>query len=229
MYKRQSDDPSFSRPSSCIFVASLAATLTDAELNASVTKEFKKYGKIVSVKVLRDPANRPYAFVQYASDEDALNALSQAQGTTLNNRNIRCERAKVNRTVFISSNFAENLDNKLTVERVVDLMSKFGELEQVVPSRDQLYKKNYYPSEVANSWFIQYAYRDDAIRAYLQMKLNYEYMVEWAQNVDVPPRFNLLLSKAKINELEKSERERLGKQPIYIDNKSCLLYTSRCV
>lgn len=220
---RSSDDPSFSRPSSCIFVASLAATLTDAELNASVTKEFKKYGKIVSVKVLRDPANRPYAFVQYASDEDALNALSQAQGTTLNNRNIRCERAKVNRTVFISSNFAENLDNKLTVERVVDLMSKFGELEQVVPSRDQLYKKNYYPSEVANSWFIQYAYRDDAIRAYLQMKLNYEYMVEWAQNVDVPPRFNLLLSKAKINELEKSERERLGKQPIYIDNKSVFI------
>ncbi|QEU62358.1 Rim4 [Kluyveromyces lactis] len=220
---RSSDDPSFSRPSSCIFVASLAATLSDSELNASVTKEFAKYGKIVSVKVLRDPANRPYAFVQYASDDEALNALSQAQGTTLNNRNIRCERAKVNRTVFISSSFANPLEGKLTVEKVVDLMSKFGELEQVVPSRDQMYKKNYYPSEVANSWFIQYAYRDDAIRAYLQMKLNYEYMVEWAQNVDVPPRFNLLLSKAKICEKERLERERFGKQPIFIDNKSIFI------
>ncbi|CDO96205.1 unnamed protein product [Kluyveromyces dobzhanskii CBS 2104] len=220
---RSSDDPSFSRPSSCIFVASLAAALTDSELNASVSKEFAKYGKIVSVKVLRDPANRPYAFVQYTSDEDALNALSQAQGTTLNNRNIRCERAKVNRTVFVSSNFANPLESKLTVEKVVDFMCKFGELEQVVPSRDQLYKKNYYPSEVANSWFIQYAYRDDAIRAYLQMKLSYEYMVEWAQNVDVPARFNLLLSKARINEMERSERERIGKQPIFIDNKSIFI------
>lgn len=220
---RAADEPSFSRPSSCIFVASLAASLTDSELNASVTKEFNKYGKIISVKVLRDPANRPYAFVQYASDEDALNALSQAQGTTLNDRNIRCERAKVNRTVFISSSFTNPLENKLTAENVIELMSKFGELEQVVPSRDQMYKKNYYPLEVASSWFVQYAYRDDAIRAYLQMKLNYDYMVEWAQNVEVPPRFNLLLSKAKIGELERLERERLGKQPIFIDNKSIFI------
>lgn len=218
---RSPTDPSFSRPSSCIFVASLAAALTDSELNASVSKQFSEYGKIVSVKVLRDPANRPYAFVQYMSDEEALNALAQSQGITLNNRTIRCERAKVNRTVFISPKFVNNvLENKLNVERVVDLMSKFGELEQVVPSRDQMYKKNYYPSEIASSWFIQYAYRDDAIRAYLQMKLNYEYSVEWAQNVEVPPRFNLLLSKAKINELERYERERLGKEPIFIDNKS---------
>lgn len=57
------------------------------------------------VKVLVDTKNRPYAFVQYKTEKEAKFAIKVAQGALLNNRPIRCEHARVNRTLFLSPKF----------------------------------------------------------------------------------------------------------------------------
>lgn len=90
-----------SRPSSCVFVASLNAALSDDQLNNSVTRHFSQWGSICFVKVLRDLCERPYAFVQFNTDDDAKNAITHGQGSFLDHRYIRCEPARVNRTLFI--------------------------------------------------------------------------------------------------------------------------------
>lgn len=49
-----------------------------------------------------DNKNRPYAFVQYQTEKEAKTAIKNAQGALLNNRPIRCEHARVNRTLFLT-------------------------------------------------------------------------------------------------------------------------------
>lgn len=183
------------RPSSCVFVASLAASLSDDELCISVTESFKQYGQLARVKVLRDPANRPYAFVQYTNDKDAKRALKMAQGSVLNGRTLRCESARVNRTLFVTHNAS------IPFTEVAEICEKFGELEQLVPSKDQnQYARRYtYPAANGCSWFVQFAYRDDAIRAFANLRSDPSWDVDWVQNIDVPKYFNLV-SKRKSKE-----------------------------
>ncbi|CAI4063361.1 hypothetical protein SKDZ_08G0180 [Saccharomyces kudriavzevii ZP591] len=176
------------RPSSCIFVASLAAALSDDELCLSVTDNFKRYGDLARVKVLRDNANRPYAFVQYNNDHDAKHALIRAQGTLLNGRRLRCEPAKVNRTLYLKN------QQSIDFNEITQICEKFGGLEQIVPDRtDNQYTRRYtYPISSANSWFVQFIYRDDAIRAYANLRTDPNWIIEWAQNINVPKNYNLL-------------------------------------
>lgn len=174
------------RPSSCVFVASLAASLSDDELYLSVTSSFKQYGELARVKVLRDHANRPYAFVQYKNDQDAKRALKMAQGSMLNGRTLRCESARVNRTLFISHN------DPLQFNKIVELCEKFGELEQLVPNKEQTHRRYDGPVSNGSSWFVQFAYRDDAIRAFANLRSEPDWDVEWVQNIEVPKHFNLL-------------------------------------
>ncbi|MCJ1449600.1 MAG: hypothetical protein MMC23_010122, partial [Stictis urceolatum] len=51
-------------PNSCVFVANLVSTLTDEQLEFSVTRTFEQFGKVY-VKIKRDPRGMPYAFCQY--------------------------------------------------------------------------------------------------------------------------------------------------------------------
>lgn len=197
------------RPSSCVFVASLAASLTDDDLCISVTEGFKKYGELAMVKVLRDPANRPYAFVQYTNDADARLALRQAQGSVLNGRTIRCEPARVNRTLFAATR-GRSASGEISSEEIVGMMESFGEIEQLVASRDHCYRRNYYPTSKSNAWFVQFAYRDDAIRAFANLKMEPDWEVEWAQNIEVPKRLNLVSKRDPedtMDELVEDERD----------------------
>lgn len=191
------------RPSSCVFVASLASSLSDDELCISVTESFKKYGTLARVKVLRDPANRPYAFVQYINQKDAKKALKKAQGSILNGRTLRCEPARVNRTLFVTH------DSPIPSTEVSQLCEEFGELEQLVPSREnnQFVKKYDYPIHNSNSWFVQFAYRDDAIRAFANLRSDLSWDVEWVQNIDVPKHYNLLPVKSRQGSDEDSDED----------------------
>ncbi|SCU87856.1 LAMI_0D07756g1_1 [Lachancea mirantina] len=196
------------RPSSCVFVASLAASHTDDDLCISVTESFKKFGALTMVKVLRDPANRPYAFVQYTNDADARSALQQAQGSLLNGRTIRCEPARVNRTLFLylrnqsESELApmatsSNLGSEplvISAHSVAALAEKFGEVEQIVASTDgfPLRHRGTVPHDKSFAWFIQFAYRDDAIRAFATLKSDRVWAVEWAQNIEAPSHLNIM-------------------------------------
>lgn len=49
-------------PQACIFVASIATMTTEEKLQ----EHFKKFGRVLKVKLLKDKANRPYAFVQFS-------------------------------------------------------------------------------------------------------------------------------------------------------------------
>lgn len=164
------------RPSLCVFVASLRATRSDDDLCRSVTAHFLPFGALVSVKVLRDPANRPYAFVQYTNDTDCRLAIAQGHNSELDGRKLRCEAAKVNRTLFISLSLA------LSKEEVLFLVSEYGETELVAPSSPtgRIMKG----SDSSYNWFIKFAYRDDAIRAFACFSDKDEYQVEWTQNID---------------------------------------------
>lgn len=199
------------RPSSCVFVASLAASLSDDDLCLSVTENFRQFGSLTMVKVLRDPANRPYAFVQYTNDADAKKALKEAQGTTLNGRTIRCEPARVNRTLFISyKDRSPNSHGLVSAAAVNLLLEKFGELEQLVACRDPYsHKKNklYSNSSRSNAWFIQFAYRDDAIRAFANLKTDFNWVVEWAQNIEAPSHMNMLSDKKNLTIPEEAEAQ----------------------
>lgn len=202
---KKNDPITKGRPSSCIFVASLAAMLTDDELCHSVTEKFQYFGKLNGVKVLRDPQNRPYAFVQYTNDHDAQRALNLSQGSTLNDRVIRCEQARVNRTLFVSCS------SPISCRDIESFCEQFGELEQLIPSftsdpnQSNTKKRNILPnfrfiepeSYKISCWFIQFAFRDDAIRAFANIKAELSWTVHWVQNVKVPRKYNLLSSFQK--------------------------------
>lgn len=199
------------RPSACIFVASLASSLPDDQLCMNVTKHFQNYGQLVGVKVLRDDHNRPYAFVQYINDKDAKHALKNASGTVLNGRKLRCEAAKVNRTLLLINS------KPIEYTEVIDFCNNFGKLEVLVPGKQSSsirqgggfnklapfrssiginIKQNQHNSldnsTVSTSWFTQFVFREDAIRAFANIKDSNFWDVQWVQNVEVSPKYNLL-------------------------------------
>ncbi|BFZ64612.1 hypothetical protein YB2330_005762 [Saitoella coloradoensis] len=166
----KSDRP---KPSACLFVASLAASRTDEQLLASVSAHFEKWGPPLHVKVLKDPLQRPYAFVQFSSDEEATRALTEAHNTVVDGRHIRVEKARVNRTIWITR---QNLRGVGDGE-VRGLLEPFGELEEVVapPTVGR---------NVRRGCFARFVYREDAISAYTNLRRSNAWLVEWAQNLD---------------------------------------------
>lgn len=164
------------RPSSCVFVASLSSSYSDDELCNSVTNYFTKWGTLGGVKVLRDPHNRPYAFVQYNNDGDANKAILEAHNTELGGRIIRCEHAKVNRTLFFSS------ATRFSDHEMKTQMKEFGEIEQLFPSNDKGYLISI--CQESESWYVKFAYREDAIRAFANLKTDGSKVIEWAQNIE---------------------------------------------
>lgn len=59
-----------------------------------------KYGKCW-VKIRRDSHHMPFAFVQFTSDEEAMEALEKGKGAVIHGRPCRTEMVKANRTFII--------------------------------------------------------------------------------------------------------------------------------
>lgn len=167
------------KPSSCLFVASLIFSKSDEELITSVHNHFKPYGAITSVKVLRDTHNRPYAFVQYTNDEDCQTAIKLGHHSILDGRQLRCEAAKVNRTLFI------NFNNNYDASSVKQALISFGSVESLLPANKFGAIKPHFQD--SRFWFVKFTYRDDAIRAYANLSNNASFNVEWAKNIDYAP------------------------------------------
>lgn len=168
------------KPSSCVFVASLASAKTDDYLSTSVSKHFCKWGNLVMVKVLRDTSNRPYAFVQYTNDSDASRALKEAHHSMLDGRMLRCEPAKVNRTLYVRASDGRYL-SEFTIKKE---MLEFGEIEQVTGAHYNNGRQKLSSTAKFNAWFCKFAYRDDAVRAYASLVGDPNWEVEWAQNIE---------------------------------------------
>lgn len=168
-----------SRPSSCVFVASLCASMRDDELCRSVTDRFKAYGAVTSVKVLRDTFNRPYAFVQYTNDDDCQRAIQFGHNSELNGRKLRCEAAKVNRTLFVTA------AQPLFASEIRDVVAKYGDVDSILPSSSSGHVLPLESEILAlSNWYIKFAYRADAIRAFANTSDLPNLYIEWAQNVD---------------------------------------------
>lgn len=166
------------RPSACVFVASLSSNLSDDVLCQSVTTHFKQWGDVSLVKVLRDPANRPYAFVQYSTDDDANRAIMEGQHSILNGRTVRCEKARVNRTLYLQVPLP-GMDQL----KMKDLLNSFGEVERIVSVNDNF---NIVESgdDLHTNWFAKFVYRQDAIGAFANLKTKASWNIEWAQNLE---------------------------------------------
>jgi RNA recognition motif-containing protein len=157
-----------SDPDCCLFVASLVSSKAENELARSVSKHFSQWGKLVDVKVMKDSMGRPYGFVQYKLKEDAKIALEKSINTIINGRHIRVEKARVNRTIFLY-----NLSAVKSVEQTVNMVSRFGELEdaKILNTSDV---------ESKNCGFFKFKYREDAIKAYSYFYSHSTIAVEWA-------------------------------------------------
>ncbi|ODV87340.1 hypothetical protein CANARDRAFT_5886 [[Candida] arabinofermentans NRRL YB-2248] len=166
------------RPSACVFVASLSSNLSDDILCQSVTSHFKQWGSISLVKVLRDPANRPYAFVQFKKDEEAKRAIIEGQHSLLNGRTVRCEKARVNRTLYI-----ETTNKGMSDDDIKTLLEKFGEIEKFVGAEEKDCEEGSVDEEYS-FWFCKFVFRQDAISAYANLKVKPFWNVEWAQNLE---------------------------------------------
>lgn len=165
------------KPSACVFVASLCATKNDDELWYSVTNHFAVFGRISAVKVLRDTANRPYAFVQYYNEHDSNNAIRLGNKSILDGRHLRCEAAKVNRTLFI------DFYRTLSMEEVRKTLAEFGEIEDF-SSSNNFGVIRFDGNVKSRFWFVKFVYRDDAIRAFAHLTNDSNFEVKWAQNID---------------------------------------------
>ncbi|ORZ05474.1 hypothetical protein BCR42DRAFT_496736 [Absidia repens] len=158
-------------PLACVFVASLNKNIAVKELILSLHKHFEQWGTIISVKVSKDSMNRPYAFIQYERICDARQAVIQAYGSLLEGRAVRCEAARVNRTLHLSS-----LQFPLVEKDILQQLSKFGEVEDIHFVHDQ----------GIPSAYVKFCYRNDAVDAYMCLKPPYTlgpWTVEWAPNV----------------------------------------------
>lgn len=184
------------RPSACVFVASLCSTLTDDQLCVSVTEHFEKWGDLSTVKVLRDTSNRPYAFVQYVNENDSKTAIKEGHNSVLNGRNIRCEAAKVNRTLFVRSRY---IVSESSLKRCFE---KFGELENITGSDryGNIVSKH---GKGLKYWYCKFAFRDDAIRAFANLSESKEFITEWAQNIDEIYKKN---EKTSVNKFPKFDK-----------------------
>lgn len=183
------------RPSSCVFVASLSINKSEKELDEAVSELFKKWGN-ACVKVLRDEKQRPYSFVQYTDDADAKKALKEAQGCYIFDRPIRCEPARINRTIYLFN----KMGVELSYDSATKMASKFGELEMVIASNDKLDHLEFQPrpGHKAPGWFIQYVYRDEAICAFLHFLDSLTVDVQWVQNIQLPTDSSLLIDKSSV-------------------------------
>ncbi|KAF9134303.1 hypothetical protein BGW39_007472 [Mortierella sp. 14UC] len=160
-------------PQACLFVASLAATRTDSQLVESVTEHFQKWGVLMNVKVLKDWMQRPYSFVQFENVEDAQRAMIEAQNTIVDGRHIRIEQARVNRTLFIL-----RFSRGTTEQDLIDALEQYGPVEDVSIFHDPR------PTSKHKRYaFAKFAYRDDAIKAYVALRANSKWTVEWAPNL----------------------------------------------
>ncbi|CAO3623570.1 unnamed protein product [Cunninghamella blakesleeana] len=159
-------------PAACIFVASLNKNKTDEELNITVYKHFEKWGKLINVKVFKDWKDRPYAFVQFERVCDAKIALEEAHGTIIDNRPIRCEGARVNRTLCLTA-----LQLSINRDNVYKELSVFGPIEDI----------SFINNTTGSYCYVRYHYRDDAIRAYLTLQTSIyksQWQVEWTANIN---------------------------------------------
>ncbi|KAI9340163.1 hypothetical protein DFJ73DRAFT_797872, partial [Zopfochytrium polystomum] len=112
----------------------------------------------------------------YSNVQDAARALIEAHNTIVDNRHIRVEQARVNRTLFIAK-FSRSQSEQL----VRETLSRYGPIE------DLTLLQNYQTGKSKGCGFVKYCFREDAIKAFLGLRHTYKWVVKWASNLDRQP------------------------------------------
>ncbi|KAH0607548.1 uncharacterized protein H6S33_002582 [Morchella sextelata] len=169
-------------PSACIFVANLAATQTDDQLMKSLQSHFGKFGRL-HVKIRRDTKSNPYSFCQFECDETARLALRDGRNAIIDStgRRIRCEPAKVNRTLVLSKMDC-NVFNENDARKI---LFGFGETETMEFARDgdTLPVRG---TKEGRRCFVRFAYRQDAVDCYQYFRHHCAWTADWTSNFSVP-------------------------------------------
>jgi len=178
-------------PKACLFVASLAAYTTEEELR----QLFNVYGEILKIKLLKDTVSRPYAFVQFSSVEDATKAIENTKNTVLNNRRLRVERARGNRTLFIAK-FSVHMQPA----QLKEILEEYGAVESVTII------KNHQTNRSKGCGFVKFAFREDAVTALAELKnTQQKWVVEWATSNNDPESLQVDKSNIFIGGLNPQE------------------------
>ena len=164
------------RPACSVFIGSLPSYISEEKLLSAIKFKFKEYGNILFVKILKDPKKRSYAFVQFSEENEAEKAVELTNNNVkIFNRFIRCEKAKVNRTLIVKDFFPDRNSDI----RLFNTLKNIGELEIIVPvntNSESFFKKE---------WLVQFAFREDAL---LAMGINQNqnmYSVEWLSLIHI--------------------------------------------
>jgi len=169
-------------PKACLFVASLSEDTTESDLQGL----FGKYGEILKIKLLKDHVSRPYAFVQFSEADDASDAIEQTKGITVNDRRLRVERARVNRTLFIAK-----ISRQMQDDQLKEIVEEYGEVESVTII------KNHQTNRSKGCGFVKFSFREDAAHALSELKEKQrKWVVEWATSNNDPE--NLKVDKNNI-------------------------------
>ena len=189
------------RPACSVFIGSLPSYISEEKLLSAINFKFKEYGNVLFVKILKDPKKRSYAFVEFSEESEAQKAVELANNKVkIFNRFIRCENAKVNRTLIVKDFFPDaNSDIRL-----FNTLKNIGELEIIVPvntNTESFFKKE---------WLVQFAFREDALLAIGINQNQNIYSVEWSSNLDDDAKqHNIIPKLTKMNLSVESENNNL--------------------
>ncbi|KAJ3202963.1 hypothetical protein HDU82_006947 [Entophlyctis luteolus] len=163
------NEPVFSNmPQACIFIGNLDSSKSDMSLFDRIREHFSQWGPINEVKIDRDGANRPFAFIQFKHIADAKRALHEAQGNTVDKR-IRVEAANVVCTLRVKYN--PSWDRHV----VESHFQSFGHVE------DFCFLRHRDTNDLKGCVFVKYFSRTDAIKAYVATRKLTKWTVEWAK------------------------------------------------
>jgi RNA recognition motif-containing protein len=137
---------------------------------------FSQCGEVLKVKVLKDRSSRPYAFVQFTAVDSANLALKNSNGKVLEGRRLRIEKAKVNRTLFLAK-----LNKSFNSQKLREICEEHGAVENVTIIKNHLTNKS------KGCGFVKFAYREDAMEAFMALKNTHrKWVIEWATSTNDP-------------------------------------------
>ncbi|KAJ9075632.1 hypothetical protein DSO57_1034017 [Entomophthora muscae] len=151
----------------CLFVGNLDNSRDALDLRASVLRHFAQLGAVSSVRINRDPSNRPYALVyfEHAGQVDAI--LKKGKITVLDGRHLRVEKSRTNCSLFIDS-----IPAGLHAVQVRSILAQYGsirEFNMLGTAYSQL------PHSIA---YVTYSSRTAAIFALSQIKQTTEWKAD---------------------------------------------------
>lgn len=178
-------------PKACLFVASLDEQTTESDLE----QLFGKFGEILKIKLLKDHVSRPYAFVQFASADDASDAIEHTKGFTINDRRLRVERARVNRTLFIAK-----IPRHMQANQLKEIVEEYGDVESVTII------KNHQTNKSKGCGFVKFSFREDAAQALVELKEKQrKWVIEWATSNNDPESLRIDKSNIFVGSLNPQE------------------------